>query len=211
MTVEGEGWRRLSDEEAAALRPLVPDNTVHSAADVATWVALSTRIDALRSESDALEANIAAARNAAIEAGYRAGHQRAEAEVARVVAELRDGVAALHGRAALVALAAAEAVLHAEVSTTPALMQARIEALLAESPQRPTRIRLSPQLHAALAPELAQLPLVLVPDPSLAPADAILELATGQLDARVQLALQRIGAHVDAELGAGSQNEQSDG
>jgi flagellar biosynthesis/type III secretory pathway protein FliH len=205
MTDKNGAWRRLSDEEASALRALLPDQTLHPAHEVAAYVELSTRIERLRAESASLESDLTAARAAATEAGYRAGLDRAAADIATIGAELREQVAALRTRASLVALAAAEAVLHAEVATSPALMLERINALLAASPQRPTRIRLCPPIHAALAPHAGELPVLLVPDPSLAPADAIFELATGQIDARIQLALQLIRPHVDAELAAPSE------
>jgi len=159
--------------------------------------------------------------------GYAAGRRVAERELTalrtRLEAELAAELAAARGRldsaaAALTAAAGRLAALHAPVlaSADRALAEAALElatviigrepapssiaaldrALGMSADLAPRRIRLNPG-DAQAADGLAPAGVELVADPSIVAGDAVLELAHGELDARIGAALGRVRAALD--------------
>lgn len=198
-------WRRLEPGEEAVLRAVARRPGWVAPGPLEAAAALEAHIARLREEQAAIEAIV----NEARERGRLEGHAAGRAELAVVADALREFVAGLEQRTAVVAIAAAEAVLHAEIAAHPEQLVPRIRALLREQTATVLRLRVAPTVAASVHAH-ADLGCAVVPDAALSPADAVIELANGQVDARVHVALALLRAGVEASIAAGAVGKERD-
>jgi flagellar assembly protein FliH len=154
-------------------------------------------------------------RRAAVEAAARDEQRSAEhagalaverARVERALATLHAAARSLEARTAPVlaeadaelaaaALALAEAVVGRELSDGPGAARAALRrALSAPDSAAVVSVRLHPDDLAVLAEDAGRSRVTLVPDPGLAPGDAVAVYPDGELDARIASSLGRAAA-----------------
>lgn len=199
-------WRRLDAGEAAAILAVAQRPGWVAREPLEAAAALEEHLARLREEHAALVQIVQEAR----ERGRHAGHEAGRAELAAIADSLRTFVTGIEQRAAVVAIAAAEALLHAEIAANPEQLVPRIRALLREQGAPVVRLRVAPAVCTALQGH-ADLGCAVVPDASLSPADAVLELPNGQVDARLHVALALLRPGVESALVDFAAREPSDG
>lgn len=118
--------------------------------------------------------------------------------VAQIGPEGSDLYAALQRQLATAAVTLAEAILGRELRDVESRGVDAIERVLALAPERvPVTVRLHPSdadLIATTSDGFDDRAITLVPDPSLAPGDAVAELVDTEIDGRIAAAIERVRA-----------------